>query len=127
MYAVVHSGGKQYRVQKNEILRVEKIPGRVGDPVSFDRVLMFSDGEDVRIGQPVVDGVAVQGRIVEQGKAKKILVFKYKRRKRYRRKQGHRQQYTAIRIERMGGSEDVELEQKAMGEGQEAMDEKSES
>ncbi len=99
MYAVVSSGGKQYKVQKGEILRVEKISGDIGVPVSFDKVLMFSDGENVNIGQPVLENVSVNGHIVEQDKAKKIIVFKYKRRKRYRRKQGHRQQYTAIKID----------------------------
>ena len=99
MYAVVNTGGKQYKVQQGEIFRVEKIPGDVGNPVTFDRVLMFSDGENVSIGQPVLENVAVEGHIVEQGKAKKILVFKYKRRKRYRRKQGHRQEFTAIQID----------------------------
>ena len=99
MYAVVNSGGKQYKVQKGEILRVEKIAGEVGSPVTFDRVLMFSDGENVDIGRPVVEGVSVTGHIVEQGKAKKIIVFKYKRRKRYRRKKGHRQAFTAVKID----------------------------
>jgi large subunit ribosomal protein L21 len=99
MYAVVNTGGKQYKVQQGEILRVEKIPGEVGSPVTFDRVLMFSDGENVSIGQPVLEDVAVEGHIVEQGKAKKIIVFKYKKRKRYRRKQGHRQEYTAVQID----------------------------
>ena len=99
MYAIVSSGGKQYKVQKDEILRVEKISGDIGAPVSFDKVLMFSDGENVNIGQPVLENVSVNGHIVEQDKAKKIIVFKYKRRKRYRRKQGHRQQYTAIKID----------------------------
>ncbi len=99
MYAVVHTGGKQYKVREGEVLRCEKIPGEVGSAVTFDRVLMFSDGKDVSVGQPVVEGVAVEGHIVEQGKAKKILVFKYKRRKRYRRKQGHRQQFTAVKID----------------------------
>jgi large subunit ribosomal protein L21 len=99
MYAVVNTGGKQYKVQQGEVLRVEKIPGDIGSPVTFDRVLMFSDGENVKIGQPVLDDVAVRGHIVEQGKAKKIIVFKYKRRKRFRRKQGHRQAYTAVQID----------------------------
>jgi large subunit ribosomal protein L21 len=81
---------------------VEKIPGEIGNPVTFDRVLLFSDGENISIGQPVLDNVAVRGHIVEQGKAKKILVFKYKRRKGYRRKQGHRQTFTAIKIESIG-------------------------
>ncbi len=99
MYAVVNTGGKQYKVQQGEVLRVEKIPGDVGSPVTFDRVLLFSDGENVSIGQPVLDNVAVEGHIVEQGKAKKIIVFKYKKRKRYRRKQGHRQTFTAVQID----------------------------
>lgn len=99
MYAVISSGGKQYKVQEGEILRVEKLSGDVGAPVSFDNILMFSDEENVNVGTPVLSDVSVQGHIVEQGKAKKILVFKYKRRKRYRRKQGHRQQFTAIKID----------------------------
>jgi large subunit ribosomal protein L21 len=102
MYAVISSGGKQYKVSEGEVLRVEKIPGEIGNPVTFDRVLLFSDGENISIGQPVLDNVAVRGHIVEQGKAKKILVFKYKRRKGYRRKQGHRQTYTAVKIESIG-------------------------
>jgi large subunit ribosomal protein L21 len=99
MYAVVNSGGKQYKVQQGQVLRVEKIPGDVGNPVTFERVLMFSDGENVSIGQPELEDVAVEGHIVEQGKAKKIIVFKYKKRKRYRRKQGHRQEFTAVLID----------------------------
>jgi len=99
MYAVVKTGGKQYKIEEGQILRFEKIPGNVGSPVKFDQVLMFSDGENVQIGQPVLDNVTVEGFIVEQGKARKIIVFKYKRRKRYRRKQGHRQQYTAVKID----------------------------
>ncbi len=102
MYAVVDTGGKQYKVRKGEVFRVEKLPGEVGAPVAFDKVLMVSDGQEVQVGQPVLDGMAVEGHIVEQGKAKKILVFKYKRRKRYRRKQGHRQPYTAVKIDRIG-------------------------
>ena len=99
MYAIVDSGGKQYKVQEGEILRVEKLTGEVGDSVSFDRILMFSDGENVNVGTPLLEDVAVNGHIVEQGKAKKIIVFKYKRRKRYRRKRGHRQQFTAVRVD----------------------------
>jgi large subunit ribosomal protein L21 len=101
MYAVVESGGKQYKVVEGETLRVEKLPGEVGQEIAFDNVLLFSDGENVKIGQPVLSDVAVSGHIVEQGKAAKIIVFKYKRRKRFRRKQGHRQQYTAIKIDKI--------------------------
>lgn len=99
MYAVVATGGKQYKVQQGDVLRVEKLAGDVGSEVAFDKVLMFSDGESVQIGQPVVEGAVVKGHIIEQGKSKKVIVFKYKRRKRYRRKQGHRQPYTAVRID----------------------------
>jgi large subunit ribosomal protein L21 len=99
MYAVVATGGKQYRVETGEILRVEKLAGDVGAEIAFDQVLMLGDGEAVRIGQPVLEGASVKGHIVEQGKSKKVLVFKYKRRKRYRRKQGHRQLFTAVKID----------------------------
>jgi len=99
MYAIVDSGGKQYKVEEGDILKVEKLAGEMGDKVSFDKILMFSDGKNVNIGTPLVENVAVNGHIVEQGKGKKIIVFKYKRRKRYRRKQGHRQQFTAIKID----------------------------
>jgi large subunit ribosomal protein L21 len=101
MYAVVATGGKQYKVAEGDILRVEKLGGDIGSEIAFDNVLVFSDGENVKIGQPAVDGVTVHGQIVDQGKSKKIIVFKYKRRKRYRRKQGHRQPYTAVRIDRI--------------------------
>ncbi|MDJ0722669.1 MAG: 50S ribosomal protein L21 [Desulfobacterales bacterium] len=99
MYAVVKTGGKQYRVKEGDVLRVEKLAGDVGAEIAFEDVLLFSDGENLQVGTPSLDNIAVTGRIVEQGKAPKILVFKYKRRKRYRRKQGHRQPYTAIKID----------------------------
>jgi large subunit ribosomal protein L21 len=99
MYAVVSTGGKQYKVQEGEILRVEKLEGEVGAPVSFDSVLMFSDGENVTLGRPVLDGAVVSGRIVEQGREKKVIAFKYKRRKHSRRKVGHRQYFTAVKID----------------------------
>lgn len=99
MYVIISTGGKQYKVAEGQTLRLEKVPGEVGTTVSFDRVLMASDGEAVRVGQPTLPGVTVTGRILEQGKAKKVIVFKYKRRKGYRRKQGHRQRYTALKID----------------------------
>lgn len=98
MYAVVITGGKQYKVREGETLRVEKIEGDIGSSVAFDRVLMFSDGENVNVGTPDLENVSVSGQIVEQGKSRKVLVFKYKKRKRYRRKMGHRQPYTAVKI-----------------------------
>jgi large subunit ribosomal protein L21 len=97
-YAIVATGGKQYKVQEGDVLKVEKLSGNVGEQVTFDKVLMFADGEQVIIGQPTLDQVSVSGQIVDQGKNRKVIVFKYKRRKRYRRKQGHRQMFTAVKI-----------------------------
>jgi large subunit ribosomal protein L21 len=105
MYAVVQTGGKQYKVRQGEVLRVERLSGKRGAQVTFDKVLLYSDGETVRVGHPTLDDVTVNGTIVEQGKEKKILVFKYKRRKRYRRKQGHRQDFTAVKIDTIGTGE----------------------
>jgi large subunit ribosomal protein L21 len=101
MYAIVHTGGKQYKLMEGETLRLEKLVGDVGSEVTFDRVMMVSDGENLTMGQPLLENVLVRGHIVEQGKAKKILVFKYKRRKRYRRKQGHRQLFTSVKIDKI--------------------------
>jgi large subunit ribosomal protein L21 len=99
MYAVLKSGGKQYKVEEGQVLRLEKLHGDVGSAIKFDQILMVGDGEDIQIGQPLVDGASVEGHIIDQGRAKKIIVFKYKRRKRYRRKLGHRQEFTAIQID----------------------------
>ena len=99
MYAIVETGGKQYKTQPGEVLRVEKLVGSVGDTVTFDKVLMVGTDEDVRIGMPTVEGALVKGRIVTQDKGRKIIVFKYKRRKRYRLKKGHRQFFTAVQID----------------------------
>lgn len=99
MYAVVKTGGKQYKVKAGEILRVEKIEGEVGSPLTFDSVLMVSDGDNLTLGQPEVDNASVSAHIVEQGRGQKIIVFKYKRRKRFRRTQGHRQHFTAVKID----------------------------
>jgi large subunit ribosomal protein L21 len=101
MYAVVATGGKQYRVEEGEVLKVEKLPGEVGEEIVLNDVLLYSDGENVNIGQPKVDGASVKAEIVEQGRLKKVIIFKYKRRKRYRKKQGHKQHFTAIRIKQI--------------------------
>ncbi len=102
MYAVIKTGGKQYRVTPGDMLKVEKIPGNIGDSVAFDKVLLTSDGEDVNLGNPYLNDVKVNGLIAGHGRNKKIVVFKYKRRKGYRRKQGHRQDFTLIKIEDIG-------------------------
>jgi len=103
MYAVIRSGGKQYRVNRGESLRVEKLPGEVGSSITLDDVLMIGGDDDVKIGTPTVDGAQITGTIVAQGRGQKIRVFKMKRRKGYRRTQGHRQDYTEIRVDEIRG------------------------
>ena len=98
MYAIIKTGGKQYRVAPGDVLRVERLPGERGDEVVLDQVLLVNDGENVQVGQPLVPNATVRTQIVQQGKGKKVLVFKKKRRKNYRRKQGHRQLFTALQI-----------------------------
>jgi large subunit ribosomal protein L21 len=99
MYAIVRTGGKQYQVEAGDTLRVEKLLGEVGDTVELAEVLLVVDGETVKIGQPVVDGAKVVAKIAEQGRDKKIIVLKKKKRKGYQVKRGHRQMYTALTIE----------------------------
>ena len=99
MYAIIRTGGKQYQVAAGDKLRVEKLQGNVGDTVELADILMVVDGEEIKIGQPVIEGAKVVAKITEQGKADKVIVFKMKRRKGYRVKRGHRQQYTALTIE----------------------------
>jgi len=103
MYAVIETGGKQYRVQAGETVRVETLPGETGDAVQFQRVLLLSDGESVSVGRPAIDGALVTGQIVEQGLGEKLVVYKFKRRKNYRKRNGHRQPYTAVKIEKVVG------------------------
>jgi large subunit ribosomal protein L21 len=97
MYAVIQTGGKQYRVSEGETIRVEKLTGDVGQKVEFDQILMVG-GDKVAVGQPFVDGAKVSAEIVGQDRAKKLIVFKKKRRKDYYRKQGHRQPFTELKI-----------------------------
>jgi large subunit ribosomal protein L21 len=97
MYAVIKTGGKQYRVAEGQKLRVEKLAGNAGDKVTFDEVLLVG-GDAPKIGQPLVKGASVAAEIVGQDRGKKIVVFKFKRRKNYRRKNGHRQPYTELKI-----------------------------
>ena len=98
MYAVIQTGGKQYRVAEGETLRVEKLAASAGDKLTFDPLLFADDGGNVQVGRPLVAGVKVEAEVIEQGLGKKIIIFKYKRRKSYRRKQGHRQPFTALKI-----------------------------
>jgi large subunit ribosomal protein L21 len=98
MYAVIQTGGKQYRVAAGETLRVEKLTASAGDKLTFDTLLVSDDAGKVLVGRPRVAGVKVEAEVLEQGLGKKITLFKYKRRKSYRRKAGHRQPFTALKI-----------------------------
>ena len=98
MYAVLETGGKQYRVSPGDLVKVERLGGEPGSPVRFDRVLLVAEGDRVTVGTPTVAGVSVAGEVVGQGRGPKVIVFKFKRRKKYRRTQGHRQAQTTIRI-----------------------------
>ena len=103
MYAIIETGGKQYRVQEGDVIRVEKIKVADGETVKFDKVLLVSDEEKLNVGKPYVDGAVVEAVVENQGKAKKIIIFKYKAKKDYRKKQGHRQPYTQVKIEKIVG------------------------
>ena len=102
MYAVIKSGGKQLKVTPGEVVHLESLQGKVGDKVSLEEVLLVSVDDEVKVGDPVVKGVKVDGTIVEHGRGEKVTIFKFKKRKMYRRKQGHRQSYTAVRVDSIG-------------------------
>ena len=97
-YAVIRTGGKQYRVEPGDVIRVEALPGAVGSEIAFSEVLLRSDDSGLTLGSPLVTGASVSGLIVSQDKARKILIYKKKRRKNYRRRQGHRQPQTTVRV-----------------------------
>jgi large subunit ribosomal protein L21 len=99
MYAIVKSGGRQYRVAPGQTIRVDRLSAEVGESVSLDEVLLLSDGETLKVGTPVVEGTSVKASVLLHDRAKKILVFKKKRRKGYHKARGHRQDYTALRID----------------------------
>ncbi|NLB17382.1 MAG: 50S ribosomal protein L21 [Syntrophomonadaceae bacterium] len=101
MYAVIKSGGKQYRVQEGEVVRIEKLGAEVGETVEFDQVLAVKNEDGLKVGNPFLAEAKVQGRIMAQDRAKKIIVFKYKAKKNYRKKQGHRQPYTSVLIQKI--------------------------
>ena len=97
-YAIIRTGGKQFRVEPGTTLRIPSLPGEAGAKIEFTDVLLGSDGKTSSVGEPTLDGAKVTGEIVKQGRGEKIIVFKFKRRKNYSRKQGHRQGFTEVRI-----------------------------
>lgn len=103
MYAIIKTGGKQYKVAEGETVQVEKLDAEIGAEVVFDEVLTVVNDADVKIGKPVVEGAKVTAKVVDQGKAGKIFVFKYKAKSNYRKRQGHRQPFTAVEITKIEG------------------------
>ena len=103
MYAVIETGDKQYRVQQGDVILVEKLDSQAGDAVTFDSVLLVSSEEGTKIGAPTVNGAVVEGKVLDQVKGKKLVVYKYKAKKNERKKQGHRQPYTKVEITAING------------------------
>ena len=100
MYAVIATGGKQYKVSEGDIIRVEKLGAEADEKVTFDQVLLVSDA-DVKVGEPTVAGASVEGTVLSNGRAKKVIVYKYKRKTGYHKKNGHRQSYTEVKIDKI--------------------------
>lgn len=103
MYAVIETGGKQYKVSEGDVIYVEKLDVEAGADVTFDKVLLIGEGKDVKVGVPTVDGATVSGKVIKNDKSKKIVVYKYKPKKGYHKKQGHRQPYTKVEIAKVNG------------------------
>ncbi|MDI6869905.1 MAG: 50S ribosomal protein L21 [Bacillota bacterium] len=104
MYAIIETGGKQHRVSEGDVIAVEKLDAAPGESVTFERVLLLADGEKVAVGQPYVEGAKALGRVVAQGKARKILVFRYKPKKNVRKRFGHRQPFTRVLVEQISAT-----------------------
>ena len=103
MYAIIETGGKQYKVQNGDQIKVEKLDAEIGSTVVFDKVLAAGEGSDIKVGTPYLDGLTVEADVVESGKGDKVIIFKYKAKKDYRKKQGHRQPYTMVEITSVAG------------------------
>ena len=120
MYAIIETGGKQYKVQNGDQIRVEKLDAEIGSTVVFDKVLAAGEGSDIKVGTPYLDGLTVEADVVESGKGDKVIIFKYKAKKEYRKKQGHRQPYTLVEITSVAG---VKAEPKKEEPAEEAVEE----
>jgi large subunit ribosomal protein L21 len=120
MYAVIKTGGKQYKVAAGDYLKVEKLDGDVGSKVVIDKILMVADGDEVTIGSPLVAGAKVNATVLSHGKGDKVMIFKFHRRKHYRKTQGHRQSYTEIQIDDINGKGAAKAEAKSTAEAKPA-------
>ena len=120
MYAIIETGGKQYKVQNGDQIRVEKLDAEIGSTVVFDKVLAAGEGSDIKVGTAYLDGLTVEADVVESGKGDKVIIFKYKAKKDYRKKQGHRQPYTLVEITSVAG---VKAEPKKEEPAEEAVEE----
>ena len=120
MYAIIETGGKQYKVQNGDQVKVEKLSAEAGNTVVFDKVLACGEGSDIKVGTPYLEGLTVEGEVVESGKGDKVIIFKYKAKKDYRKKQGHRQPYTLVEITSVAG---VKAEPKKEEPAEEAVEE----
>lgn len=103
MHAVIRTGGKQYRVKEGDIFNVEKLEVADGQEITFTEVLAVGEGDSLKVGAPLVDGASVRAQVIKSGRLKKLIVFKFKRRKNYKRKRGHRQHFTRIKITQIAG------------------------
>ncbi len=103
MYAIIETGGKQYKVEEGSVIRVEKLGVEAGADFTFDKVLVVANGEDVKFGQPYVDGASVKASVMGDGKEKKVIIYKYKAKKGFHKKKGHRQPFTKLKIEKING------------------------
>ena len=110
MYAVIETGGKQYRVQEGDVLNVEKLNAEAGEKIEFTKVLALSDDNGLTVGKPYIEKAKVEAEVVANGKAQKVIIFKYKSKKDYRKKQGHRQPFTTVEIKSLGGTEEKKAE-----------------
>ena len=125
MYAIIETGGKQYKVQNGDQVKVEKLSAEAGNTVVFDKVLACGEGSDIKVGTPYLEGLTVEGEVVESGKGDKVIIFKYKAKKDYRKKQGHRQPYTLVEITSVAGVKaEPKKEEQAVEEVAEAAEEK---
>ena len=110
MYAVIETGGKQYRVQEGDVLNVEKLNAEAGEKIEFTKVLALSDDNGLTVGKPYIENAKVEAEVVANGKAQKVIIFKYKSKKDYRKKQGHRQPFTTVEIKSLSGTEEKKAE-----------------